>query len=174
MRLPCFARSDGDRRMILSGTIVCALLFMSWAHAQITITPTNTPPPQETVHRAKNLHNLTGEEKQHVPLLVIPTNIRPGKPFRMEIMVGQKLHPMTEEHHIEWIEVFVDDARVLHADFSAGQSVPDMAVSLILTKTSLIRVFAHCNTHGLWEGNLQVTVRQPTVIPKKTGKESTK
>ena len=167
MRLLCFGRND--RMLIFRGMMACALIFASLARAQVTITPVTTPTYQEPVRRAKNLHNLTEEEEFHVPMIVIPTNIRAGKPFRMAITVGKELHEMTEEHHIEWIEVWAGTTRISRTELATGISSPDISVSVSLPESVLLRVFARCNKTGLWEGSIKVSVRKPTVTPKKPG-----
>lgn len=167
MRLLCFGRNDRTR--IISSMMVFALTFASLALAQVTITPLTTPTYQEPVHRAKNLHNLTEEEEFHVPMIVIPTNIRAGKPFRMAITVGKELHEMTEEHHIEWIEVWAGTTRISRTELATGISSPDISVSVSLPESVLLRVFARCNKTGLWEGSIKVNIKQPAVIPKKSG-----
>lgn len=149
--------------------MACAMFLASLSLAQVTITPVTTPTVQEPVHRAKNLHNLTDEEELHVPMLLVPTNVRAGKPFRMQIQVGKELHPMTEEHYIEWIEVWAGTTRFTRTELAPGISTPDISVSLVLSEDTLLRVFARCNKHGLWEGSLKVSVRKPTVTPKKSG-----
>lgn len=149
--------------------ISACMIFPLYLFAQVTITPVTTPTYQEPVHRAKNLHNLTDEEEVHVPMLVVPTNVRAGKPFRVQIQVGKELHEMTEEHHIEWIEVWAGTTRFTRTELAPGISTPDISVSLVLSDDALLRVFARCNKHGLWEGSLKVAVRKPTVTPKKSG-----
>ena len=146
-----------------------ALMLASLSLAQVTITPLTTPTVQEPVHRAKNLHNLTDEEELHVPMLLVPTNLRAGKFFRMQIQVGKEPHPMTGEHYIEWIEGWAGTTRFTRTELAPGISTPDISVSLVLSDDTLLRVFARCNKHGLWEGNLKVAVRKPTVTPKKSG-----
>lgn len=159
----------GARNDILAVILFACGLFAVGARAQVTITPVTTPTYQDPVHRAKNLHNLTEEEEFHVPMIVIPTNIRAGKPFRMTITVGKELHEMTEEHYIEWIEVWAGTTRISRTELAPGISAPDISVSVSLSESVLLRVFARCNKNGLWEGSIKVNIKQPAVIPKKSG-----
>ncbi len=67
-----------------------------------------------------------------------------------KISVGSTLHPMTEEHYIEWIEVFNGNRqRVFHlnpgdepvVEVKCGCNVEDLVVR------------EYCNLHGLWKNN---------------------
>ncbi len=62
------------------------------------------------------------------------------------ITVGSVPHPMTEEHHIEWIEV-IADGKVLRADLD-----PTGAPSATFcTDAKSVVVREHCNLHGMWK-----------------------
>lgn len=168
MSLLRVARNDRVRKQTMFTALVMIVSAAYFSHAQnIQITPAN--PYHEIIHHVKNAHNLTDEEELHVPVIVSPTNIRAGKPFRIQVIVGKKLHPMTDGHHIEWVEVLVNDMRITLTEITLNGAVPDLEFSLVLQKNSKISVFARCNVHGIWEGNLFVKVRVPTVVPKKTG-----
>lgn len=61
------------------------------------------------------------------------------------IQVGSVLHPMIEEHYIEWI-VVVFDNRVGRFNLKPG----DEPV-ITIPKKDKIDVYAYCNIHGLWK-----------------------
>ena len=65
-----------------------------------------------------------------------------------KIIVGSTLHPMLDEHLIEWIELVIDDA-VYRQYFKPG----DHPVAEFQTPPGKV-VYAreHCNVHGLWKG----------------------
>ncbi len=82
-------------------------------------------------------HTQDSGYEKHVP-------VREGTSVR----VGSVEHPMTEQHHIEWIALVADRwvARVFlkpgdspHADFPSLPGTPSAAR-------------AYCNLHGLWKG----------------------
>ena len=79
-----------------------------------------------------------GKEK-HVPVV---EKIDGG----YKVTVGSVPHPMTEEHHIEWIEL-IGDGKVLRADLD-----PTGAPSASLcTDAQSVVVREHCNLHGVWK-----------------------
>lgn len=64
----------------------------------------------------------------------------------IKVVVGSTPHPMTEEHHIEWIEV-VDGPYVFRKYLNPGE--PAEAVFPIPFREDLI-AREYCNIHGLW------------------------
>ncbi len=82
----------------------------------------------------------TGKEK-HVPVLQ-----KCGSGIK--IAVGSVEHPMTEEHHIEWIEVINGDY-VNRKYLKAGQK-PEAEFYVPEQPGLVLR--AYCNLHGLWRG----------------------
>ncbi len=82
----------------------------------------------------------TGQEK-HVPILS-------GDENGVKVVVSSVPHPMTEEHHIVWIEVqngpwvnrkYLDPTGKPEAEFYVPQQ-PELVVR------------SYCNLHGLWKG----------------------
>ncbi len=65
----------------------------------------------------------------------------------VKVRVGEVVHPMTEEHYIEWIELIVGD-QVLRQTLKPGQ-VPE-AVFCIGNQDAKLQARAYCNLHGLW------------------------
>jgi len=61
------------------------------------------------------------------------------------VTVGSVLHPMTVEHHIEWIEVHTKD-RV----YRKFLSIDEQPVAEFQIKEELIYAREYCNLHGLW------------------------
>ena len=66
----------------------------------------------------------------------------------MRVVVGRDMpHPMTEQHHIEWIEV-INGPYVNRRYLKPGEE-PRADFHVTLQKGMVIREF--CNIHGLWE-----------------------
>ena len=66
----------------------------------------------------------------------------------MRVTVGREmLHPMTEEHYIEWIEV-INGPYVNRRYLNPGEE-PKADFYVPLQKGMIVREF--CNIHGLWE-----------------------
>lgn len=61
--------------------------------------------------------------------------------------VGSVPHPMTEEHHIEWIELIVD-GRAYRQFLNPG----DEPEAVFKVEAQSITAREYCNLHGLWKG----------------------
>ncbi len=82
----------------------------------------------------------TGKEK-HVPVIVAEGD-------KTTIKMGSVPHPMTEEHHISFIEVIKKDGQRLCARLNptgAPEATFDVKAEDIDT------VYEYCNLHGLWK-----------------------
>jgi len=64
----------------------------------------------------------------------------------VKVTVGNVAHPMTDEHFIEWIELFVND-QVLRQDLKPG--VEPVALFKGVGSED-VTARAYCNLHGLW------------------------
>ena len=65
----------------------------------------------------------------------------------VKVVVGSVAHPMTEEHHIVWIEVF--NGAWLNRKYLRPGDAPE-AEFYVPYKPGLV-VRAYCNLHGLWQ-----------------------
>ena len=66
----------------------------------------------------------------------------------MKVSVGKEMaHPMTEAHHIAWIEV-INGAYVNRKYLKPGEA-PEAEFFVPLQKGMIVREY--CNIHGLWE-----------------------
>ncbi len=65
------------------------------------------------------------------------------------VYVGSTLHPMTEAHHIQWIELLVGD--VSYKAFLRPGDAPE-AFFCIDADIKDISAREYCNVHGLWRG----------------------
>ena len=82
------------------------------------------------------------EEKTDAPLVL---SCEKGG---MRVVVGRDTpHPMTDQHHIEWIEV-INGPYVNRRYLKPGEE-PRADFHVPLQKGMVIREF--CNIHGLWE-----------------------
>jgi len=68
---------------------------------------------------------------------------------KIKVKVGETEHSMTDEHHIEWIEI-IAEGRVLRKTLELGDK-PE-AEFCIQTEPENIKAREYCNLHGLWRG----------------------
>lgn len=79
-----------------------------------------------------------GAKEKHVPY----ARRKDGK---IEVEVGSVLHPMLEEHYIQWIAV-VSDNSIERIELSPG----DEPKATFVDKGEA-DVYEYCNLHGLWK-----------------------
>jgi len=65
-----------------------------------------------------------------------------------QIKVGKSPHPMTPEHHIEFIEVYSKCGKKISRKYLTPDETPEIKVPACFDTG---RAAAYCNIHGLWE-----------------------
>lgn len=80
--------------------------------------------------------------EKHVPVI---ENIAGG----YKVTVGSTLHPMKEEHFIQWIEL-ITETETLITFLNPG----DEPVAIFKTDEKAIKAREYCNLHGLWKNEL--------------------
>ena len=97
-----------------------------------------------------------GKEK-HIPEILVTDDcgLIPDVCRDIHIKVGSTPHPMTEEHWINWIDIYVNK---VHTGRSYLQPNMQPAVSIHLKKenTGTLNVIEHCNKHGSWLAEAQL------------------
>ena len=86
------------------------------------------------------LEGKTAEFKleKHVPMIEKTEN-------GIKVTVGSTIHPMADDHFIEWIEVIGNDATYIKF-FKPG----DEPVAHFCCMDANVLAREHCNLHGLW------------------------
>ncbi len=79
-----------------------------------------------------------GEEK-HVPVI---KRTETG----VSVRIGSILHPMEEDHYIEWIEIIADG--VVYRKFLKPGDKPEVEFEI---KAKRVEARTYCNIHGLWK-----------------------
>lgn len=86
-----------------------------------------------------------GKTEWHVPFCEMKDGV-------LHVRVGEQEHPMTEEHHIEWVEI-VTSMGVARKYFKPGCK-PE-ACFLMHENEKLCAAYAYCNKHKLWKLNVK-------------------
>ena len=76
--------------------------------------------------------------EKHVPVIE-----KTGEGFR--VTVGSTLHPMEDDHYIEWIEL-IADGQVYRQHLKPG----DAPEATFCIRAESVKAREHCNPHGLW------------------------
>ena len=63
-----------------------------------------------------------------------------------KVTIGSTLHPMLDDHYIEWIELLAD-GKAYRQFLSPG----DEPIATFCVETSSVSAREHCNKHGLWK-----------------------
>jgi len=81
--------------------------------------------------------------EKHVPEVTVEGNT-------VKVQIGSVLHPMSEEHHIEWI--YLETAKGgQRKNLEVGD---ESSAVFTLVDDQPTAVYAYCNLHGLWEKEL--------------------
>jgi len=75
----------------------------------------------------------------------IPVVSKTGKGYLVK--VGSVIHPMEENHYIEWIEIILGEK--IYRKFLTSDQEP-IAEFILDTKEENVIARAYCNVHGLW------------------------
>lgn len=62
------------------------------------------------------------------------------------VKVGSEAHPMTSEHHIEWIEIVTE-----HRTYRKTLDLDQQPWAEFFIEAEHITARAYCNMHGLWK-----------------------
>lgn len=86
--------------------------------------------------------------EKHVPVVEVDGN-------RIRVKVGEALHPMTDEHHIEFIILETTESRYEEwwpwiKDKNGNPEVEFTLRTDLWPDDKPLRVYAFCNLHGLW------------------------
>ncbi len=82
--------------------------------------------------------------EKHVPVFVDKDD------NGVEIRVGLTLHPMTNEHYIQFVETISEDKKHTQLQYFSPNEEP---VMMSKNKDNIKSVRAFCNIHGLWAGD---------------------
>ncbi len=63
-----------------------------------------------------------------------------------KVTVGSTIHPMTDEHYIQWIELTADGK-----SYKEYLKPGDQPVAEFCVKASTVSAREYCNVHGLWK-----------------------
>lgn len=81
-----------------------------------------------------------GASEKHMPIAEFDGN-------DLVVKVGDVMHPMTNEHLIEWVTILYDNF-LQRGDFQSEQSPQ---ITFHVGNAASVDVYAFCNLHGLWK-----------------------
>lgn len=66
--------------------------------------------------------------------------------------IGLIRHPMNDDHHIEWVEVEMEDGSI-HRKFLSSGDTPEVYFGLNYNDLTEVRIY--CNKHELWKQDMR-------------------
>lgn len=85
-----------------------------------------------------------GTHEKHLPVVEQDGNI-------ITVKVGSVLHPMSEEHSIEW--VYLETEKGCQRVQLCADKAPE-ATFLLAAGDSPVAAYAYCNLHGFWKTDI--------------------
>lgn len=113
---------------------------------------------EPTGREPADVESLTDLERSHVPVLTLPRHVRIGRPFDLVVQIGVRPHEMSAAHHIEWVEVCLDERRVAVIDLTVDVPYPIVRVPIVLGAPAMLVARARCNQHGVWRTRREIAV----------------
>ena len=129
-------------------------LFLGTAGASIALAAAGRRARADGIEgqTAKDPNNMTKGEKKHVPKITV----KPGEPVEVNVVVGEIVHPMEEEHYITWIDVYFDGKKLSRTTLSPEAMAPCVSVKLTPGKSGMLTVVEECNLHGVWKNCVEI------------------
>lgn len=93
----------------------------------------------EMVELKSNSTDAAGEK--HVPVITVDGN-------KVHVVVGSVLHPMTEEHSIQFIVLETKQGVQRKALLPTDQPIADFVLA---EGDEVVAAYEYCNLHGLWK-----------------------
>lgn len=81
--------------------------------------------------------------EKHVPVVTVEGNT-------VKAVVGEVIHPMTDEHSIQWIYLKTDKGGQ-RKDLKPGE---EPVAVFALADEKPLAVYEYCNLHGLWKADI--------------------
>ena len=114
--------------------------------------------PVSTMNTAKDVTNMSDLEKKHVPMIHIDGMPKQGEYFEVVVWLGEQMpHPMEMEHHIEFIDLYLDDMFIARCDLAWQNTYPKASFMVKLDRPGNLRAFERCNVHGDWTYSSEIT-----------------
>ena len=108
---------------------------------------------ENAIHEPGDVTNFSESEKKHIPAITISKkgSLHGGSESCVDVnvTVGEIIHPMLAEHHINNIDFYVDTEFVARAELRPDKIYPAADISLKV-KSGKLTAIERCNLHGAW------------------------
>ncbi len=86
-------------------------------------------------------NTVDASHEKHVPACTV-------KDDQIFVQVGETIHPMLEEHYIEWIALVKDD-KIIRVNLKPGEEP-----KAVFPYEENAEIYEYCNLHGLWKTSI--------------------
>jgi len=110
-----------------------------------------------TEMKPKNPAKMEKGELKHTPQITLKEKDAKGYTM-VEILVGQGgvIHPSTQDHWIDFIELYADGKLVGKSTLEPEISRGATSFALKLDNVKVLKAKSGCNLHGIWTSTLSV------------------
>jgi len=98
---------------------------------------------------AKDENNLTEIERIHIPVINAPISVKANSKAKIQVQVSEVGHPMTPDHYIYAVDLYVDGLWMDMVELQPKQSA-NVEFEVSVHKTSTIEVIVHSTVDGHW------------------------
>ena len=103
--------------------------------------------------------NMTELEMKHHPVISCPDSVKADEPFECTVHVGkEKAHPNEAAHHIEFIDLYLDELFMCRVDLQARKSNPKVTFEIMLQQPGALKAYDSCNIHGVWVSEKKMSI----------------
>ena len=113
----------------------------------------------DQINRVANRSKMSDIEKMHEPVIACPDSVKANLAFDCTVHVGSRLeHPNEPEHHVEFVDLYLDDLFLCRVDLAAKRSNPKVTFSVMLPRSGVLKAYECCNIHGVWASDKEIQV----------------
>ena len=107
--------------------------------------------------KPKDPTKLDKGELKHTPLITVKEKDAKGY-TQVEINIGQGgiIHPSTQDHWIDFIELYADDKLVGKSTLEPEISRGTASFSVKLDSVKVLKARSGCNLHGIWTSTAKI------------------
>jgi superoxide reductase len=136
--------------------VVCGFIAFDQAPQKCPICgvgPDKFKPNDQAINPAEK----EGKEK-HVPVLVAAKacGLIPGVCQDVHVKVGSVPHPMLPEHHIDYIDVYLNHRWAARYHMAPDFLQAAVSIHFKSDQTGTVTAIEHCNLHGYWMAEINI------------------
>jgi superoxide reductase len=107
----------------------------------------------QAINTPEDPNNLKDIEKKNIPFVTASNKCNQSHGdgcFIINVSIGQPWHVMENEHHINFIDFYINRQYIARVNFSNKRIYPAIALHLMADAGGKLAVVSNCNMHGSW------------------------